>query len=187
MQNSEEDIENLLKKSVSEHPLVIELSKFLIKALSQSTMYRMSGEELKSNQIKHVIDNFTEQCLEDINEAQNHLKKFPNDFDESEIKNKNIDRNVPIKKETRSSKKEDFFCIEISDVVNNDEEDSVIEKIKEYIPNNFANLKQLFKTTNTIIIDDLTEEDTKSAFDSLIIEDITLKANKYIKRINKLK
>ena len=59
------------------------------------------------------------------------------------------------------AQKKNSFCVEISDIFEEEQEDVVIEKVASFVKQNREELKEHFKTTDTIDVRRLTEEDAK--------------------------
>ena len=59
------------------------------------------------------------------------------------------------------AQKKNSFGVEISDIFDEEQEDFVIEKVASYVKQNREELKEHFKTTDTIDVRRITEEDAK--------------------------
>ncbi|HEB33379.1 MAG TPA: hypothetical protein ENI15_21275 [Spirochaetes bacterium] len=72
--------------------------------------------------------------------------------------------------------KKKVFCVEISDILDPDQEDSVIEIVKGYLKKDEEELKDYFDQTDTIEVKRLSEDEVKKISSSLeSIKDISVK------------
>ncbi len=71
-------------------------------------------------------------------------------------------------------KKQRVFNVEVSDIYEPEQEDFVIEKVKGYIQKDYETLKEYFKSTDTIEVKRLSEEDAKSLSSQLKSIDVTV-------------
>ena len=72
--------------------------------------------------------------------------------------------------------KKNVICVEISDILNPEQEDSVIEIVKGYLKKDEEELKDYFEQTDTIEVRRLSEEEAKKISASLkSIKDISVK------------
>lgn len=65
------------------------------------------------------------------------------------------------------SKKEDIYNLEVSDILESEQEDFVIEKIQGYVNKDYETLKDYFKATDTIEVKKLSESQAKTLSDQL--------------------
>jgi lipopolysaccharide biosynthesis regulator YciM len=73
------------------------------------------------------------------------------------------------------AQKKNSFCVEISDIFDEEQEDFVIEKVASFVKQNREELKEHFQTTDTIDVRRLTEEDAKKLCAELEGKDLSLK------------
>ena len=73
------------------------------------------------------------------------------------------------------AQKKNNFCVEISDIFEEDQEDFVIEKVVSFVKQNREELKEHFKTTDTIDVRRLTEEDAKKLCTELEGKELSVK------------
>jgi rubrerythrin len=72
--------------------------------------------------------------------------------------------------------KKKVFCVEISDILDPDQEDSVIEIVKGYLKKDNETLKDYFEQTDTIEVRRLSEEEVKKLSERLkSVNDISVK------------
>jgi len=65
------------------------------------------------------------------------------------------------------------FCVEISDILEPEQEDYIIEKVKRYLNKDYEEIKEYFKTTDTIKIKKLSEEEASNLNNELKELDVT--------------
>ena len=74
--------------------------------------------------------------------------------------------------------KKKVLCVEISDILDSDQEDSVIEIVKGYLKKDEEELKDYFEQTDTIEVKRLSEDEVKKISSSLeSIKNITVKVS----------
>ena len=72
--------------------------------------------------------------------------------------------------------KKNVLCVEISDILDQEQEDSVIEIVKGYLKKDEEELKDYFEQTDTIEVKRLSEEEVKKISDRLkTVKDISVK------------
>jgi len=73
------------------------------------------------------------------------------------------------------AQKKSSFCVEISDILDEEQEDFVIEKLASFVKQNREELKEHFMTTDTIDVRRLTEEDAKKLCTELEGKELSVK------------
>ena len=71
--------------------------------------------------------------------------------------------------------KKNVFCVEISDILEPDQEDFVIDNIKEYVKKDRESLKEYFEKTDTIEIRRISKEEAEKIADSLQGKEISIR------------
>ena len=72
-----------------------------------------------------------------------------------------------IQKGIGMAKKEKQYTVEITDIFEPEQEETVIEKAGKYVRESDEELKEFFKTTDTLIVKKLTESEAKTLVGSL--------------------
>jgi len=73
------------------------------------------------------------------------------------------------------AQKKSSFCVEISDILDEEQEDFVIEKLASFVKQNREELKEHFMTTDTIDVRRLKEEDAKKLCTELEGKELSVK------------
>ena len=73
------------------------------------------------------------------------------------------------------AQKKNNFGVEISDVYEEEQENLVIEKVASFVKQNEEDLKEHFKTTDTLNVKRITEEDAQKLVGELEGKDLSLK------------
>jgi len=70
--------------------------------------------------------------------------------------------------------KKKLFCIEVSDILEPEQEDFVIEKVKGYLNKDSGELKDYFKTTDTLKVKKLSKEEANNLSRELSEVDVSI-------------
>jgi tRNA(Ile2) C34 agmatinyltransferase TiaS len=73
------------------------------------------------------------------------------------------------------AQKKNSFGVEISDIYEEEQEDFVIENVASFVKQNREELKEHFKTTDTLNVKRITEEDARKLVSELDGKDLSLK------------
>jgi hypothetical protein len=81
--------------------------------------------------------------------------------------------------------KKNLFCVEISDILEPEQEENVIEKIISYVKEDRDDLKNYFEKTDTIEIKRISEEEANKLADSLQGMDLSIRIYNIIEKKEK--
>ncbi len=73
------------------------------------------------------------------------------------------------------AQKRKSYNVEISDIFEPEQEDFVIDKVVGFVKQNGAELKEYFKTTDTIVVKRISEEDAKNLCEKLKNRDLSVR------------
>jgi len=72
----EKEFEELIKKSVIKHPLYIEITKVLGRALALSAMLQLRGDEELSLEVYAIVDDLLDNCTHHIFQALKKIDQY---------------------------------------------------------------------------------------------------------------
>lgn len=72
------------------------------------------------------------------------------------------------------AQKKKSYSVEISDILEPEQEDFVIDKIGRFVKQNVEELKEYFKATDTIVVKRMSEEDAKNLCEVLKNRDLSV-------------
>jgi len=73
------------------------------------------------------------------------------------------------------AKREKYYSVEITDIFEEEQEKTVIAKAGKYVKQTDEELTELFKTTDTLVVKKLTEEEAKQLIDELDGMDLSVR------------
>ncbi len=73
------------------------------------------------------------------------------------------------------AKKEKYYSVEITDIFEPEQEETVIAKAGKYVRQTDEELAELFKTTDTLVVKKLTKDEAKQLIDELEGADLSMR------------